>query len=182
MRRGDASPWAWVFWLVVLSALLTFAVSRVWLVHESTRQQLESLEPRYARMAGLDTERVRLQAVSTQASQALARHVYATGRDVSQAGNDAQQRVREVFSKAGLDVVSIQLLPAKPTPQFDRIPVTLRVEGEVTALQAALAALPTTLPTLFVEGFTMQSASGLKPDGPVRVVAQFDLFALRARR
>ena len=37
-------------------------------------------------------------------------------------------------------------------------------------------------PTLFVEGFSLQGASALKPDAPVRVVAQFELFVLRARR
>jgi general secretion pathway protein M len=182
MRRGDASPWAWAFWLLVLAGLVAWAVARVWSVHEAAREQLETIEPRHARLVGLGTERVRLEEALRQASEALGRHVYPASRDVSQAGNDAQQRVRETFTKAGLEVVSIQLLPAKSGAQFDRIPVSLRLEGEMTALQAGLAVLPSTLPTLFVEGLNLQSGSGLQPAGPVRVVAQFELFVLRARR
>lgn len=182
MKRGDAQPWAWTFWLLVLGALAVLAVARLWSVHEAAREQLETLEPRHARMVGLGADRERLAAALAQARSALERHVYPASRDVSQTGNDAQQRVREIFSKAGLDVLSIQLLPAKTTAEFDRIPVALRLEGEMTALQAALAVLPTMTPTLFVEAFGMQGASGLKPDGPGRVVAQFELFVLRARR
>ncbi len=181
MRRGDAPPWTWVFWLLVLAGLLAFAVARVWSVHERARDLLETLEPRYARMVGLGADRSRLEAALAQSGAALGRHVYPAGRDVSQAGNDAQQRVRDLFTKAGLDVSSIQLLPAKATARFDHIPVSLRLEGELTALQAALAAMPSTLPTLFVEGLSVQSASGLQPGAPARVVAQFELFVLRAR-
>ncbi len=181
MRRGDARPWAWAFWLLALAGAVAVAAVRVWSVHEAAREQLETLEPRYARMVGLGADSARLQTALAQAGQALGRHVYPAGRDVSQAGNDAQQRVREIFSKAGLDVVSIQLLPVKTVAPFDRIPVSLRIEGEMTALQAALAVLPTMSPTLFVEGLSLQSANALQPGGPARVVAQFELFVLRAR-
>lgn len=182
MRRGDAAPWAWAFWLVLLTALLVFGAYRVWFVHESARQQLETIEPRYARLLGLGAAKTQLEAVAARTAQDLARHVYPASRDVSQAGNDAQQRVRDVFSKAGLEVISIQLLPAKNSPQFEQIPVALRVEGEMTSLQAGLAALPSMTPSLFVEGFNMQSVSGAKPGAPIRIVAQLDLFVLRNRR
>lgn len=181
MRRGDAAPWAWAFWLLVLAGVAAVAAARVWSVYEAAREQLETLEPRHARMVGLGADRERLQAALAQANEALGRHAYPSGRDVSQAGNDAQQRVREIFSKAGLDVVSIQLLPAKTAAPFDRIPVSLRIEGEMTALQTALAVLPTVSPTLFVDGLSLQGASGLRPAGPARVVAQLELFVLRSR-
>jgi len=182
MRRGDASPAAWAFWLLLVAALLGYAGWRTWFAHQAALEYLGDLEPRHARVLGLGADRLRLEATAERAAKELGRHVYPVGRDVSQAGNDAQQRVRDSFAKAGLDVISIQLLPAKETPQFDRIPVSLRLEGEMTALQTALAALPAMSPTLFVEGFSLQGASALKPDAPVRVVAQFELFVLRARR
>jgi general secretion pathway protein M len=181
MRRGDAKPWAWAFWLAVLAGLLAVLGTQAWSAHDTARQQLQDLEPRYARMLGLGSEKGNLQAAYDQAGKAIARHAYPASRDVSQAGNDAQQRVREVFSKAGLDVISIQVLAAKSAGGFDRVPLALRVEGEMTALQAALATLPAAPPTLFVEGFSMQSANALKPEAPVRVVAQLSLFVLRAQ-
>jgi general secretion pathway protein M len=181
VRRGDAAPWAWALWLLGLAAALGYGAWRAWGEHESARTQLETLEPRYARLVGLADERARLDAALTQAEKALGRHAYPSSRDVSQAGNDAQQRAREIFTKAGLDVISIQLLPAKAADRFDRIPVTLRLEGDLPALQAALAALPTMAPTLFVAGFNVQGAGSPQPERALRVVAQLELFALRAR-
>ena len=46
--------------------------------------------------------------------------------------------------------------------------------------QTALAALPSLTPTLFVDGFTVQSMPGPKPDSPLRLVVQLELFVLRA--
>lgn len=181
MRRGDAAPWAWAVWLLVLAAGLAYAAWRVWSVHEAALAELEMLEPRYARLVGLGTQRERLATALKEADAALARHAYPSSRDVSQAGNDAQQRAREIFSKAGLDVVSIQLLPARAATPFDRIPITLRLEGELPALQAALAVLPTLAPTMFVDSMTVQGAAGAQPERALRVVVQFELSVLRAR-
>jgi general secretion pathway protein M len=168
-------------WLLVLAGALGYGAWRAWGVHDGARELLETLEPRHARLVGLGEDRPRLDAALAKAREALERHAYPASRDASQAGNDAQQRAREIFSKAGLDVVSIQLLPAKAADRFDRIPVTLRLEGELQALQAALAALPTMAPTLFVAGFNVQGVGALQTDRPLRVVAQLELFALRAR-
>jgi general secretion pathway protein M len=78
-------------------------------------------------------------------------------------------------------VLSSQVLPARTVKQFDRIPITLRVEGEYAVFQTALAAMPSISPTLFVEGFNIQNVAVGKPDAPVRLVVQLDLFVLRAR-
>lgn len=181
MKRGDAAPWAWTVWLLLGAAALAYAGWRVWNANEVARAQLETVEPRYARLVGLGEDRARLEAELARADEALGRHAYPASRDVSQAGNDAQQRARDIFTKAGLDVVSIQLLPARTAEQFDRIPVTLRLEGDMPALQAALAVLPTLSPTLFVQGFNVQGAGGVRPERALRVVVQFELFVLRAR-
>ena len=86
-----------------------------------------------------------------------------------------------MFSRAGLEVLSSQVLPAKASKQFDRIPVTLRVEGEYLAFQTALAAMPSLAPTLFVEGFNVQSLPGVSPAAPIRLVVQLELYVLRAK-
>jgi general secretion pathway protein M len=111
----------------------------------------------------------------------LARHAYPSSQDVAQAGSDAQQRVRDIFAKAGLEVASTQVLPAKPVEGFDRIPLVLRVEGNLTALQSALMVLPSQSPSLFVEGFNVQVIGAFRPDAPQRLSMQVNLFVLRVR-
>ena len=150
-------------------------------IQQADVERLETIEPRFARLAGLELDKSELISAVNATKNALARHIYSANRDISQAGNDAQQRARDVFSKAGLEVLSSQVLPAKVSKELDRIPITVRVEGEYLALQTALASLPSLSPTLFVEGFNAQNVNGNNPNIPVRLVVQFELFVLRAR-
>jgi general secretion pathway protein M len=167
--------------LLVLAAFLGLFAFYVQGVHRADEERLETIEPRFARLAGLALDKGELATALAASKGAVARHIYPASREVSQAGNDAQQRARDVFSRAGLEVLSSQVLPAKASKQFDRIPLTLRVEGEYLVFQTALAAMPSLTPTLFVDGFNVQSIPGAKPDAPLRLIVQLDLFVLRAR-
>lgn len=180
MTRERATLWAGAFWLLLIAAAVVWATQGVLGLHRQAQQQIETIEPRYARLLGLGADKARLQEAAASAARAIERHAYPATRDASQAGNDAQQRVRDVFSKGGLDVVSIQVLPARAIKQFDRIPISLRVDGELAALQATLAALPSLSPTLFVEGANL-SGAGTSDTAPARVVGELQLFVLRAR-
>lgn len=180
MSPARTTLWAAAFWLLLLGGLLALAGERAWRVHHTAAEQLASIEPRVARLAGLGEHRARLQEAAQRAAGAVARHAYPSSRDASQAGNDAQQRVRDLFAKSGLDVVSLQVLASRPSGQFDRIPIAARVEGPLEMLQAALAAAPALAPTVFVEGFSLQSAS-VTESAPPRVVAELQLFVLRGR-
>ncbi len=150
-------------------------------IQRADEEQLATIEPRFARLSGLAMDKGQLAAALDATKAAVARHLYPASREISQAGNDAQQRARDVFSKAGLEVLSSQVLPAKTSKQFDRIPITLRVEGEYLVFQTALAAMPSLTPTLFVEGFNIQGIPAAKQDAPPRLVIQLELFVLRAR-
>ncbi len=167
--------------LLVCAAILGLFAFYVQGVHRADEQKLETIEPRFARLAGLAMDKGQLAAALATTKGAVSRHLYPASREVSQAGNDAQQRVRDVFSQAGLEVLTSQVMPAKTVKQFDRIPITLRVEGEYLVFQTALATLPSLAPTLFVEGFNIQNVLIGKSDAPLRLVVQFDLFVLRAR-
>lgn len=176
LRRVGAA-----FWLLLLLGLATAAVWLVLRVHGGAQRQLDSIEPRFARLLGLIDQRAALEAAATAAGAELARHSYPAGREVSQAANDAQQRAREVFSKAGLDVISSQVLAAREGRRFDRVPISLRIEGDMAALQAALAALPAQTPTLYVEGITVQGGPAPRNEAEVRLVVQIELYVLRQR-
>lgn len=167
--------------VALIAALFVGLAAVVWERHSWSQDRLAEVEPRYARLVGLDASRDQLEAALASTQASIARHVYGAGQDTSRAGNDAQQRARDVFSKAGLDVVSTQVLPAKQEDRFDRIPLEVRLEGEVVALQSAMTVLPTLSPSLFVEGLSIQTVGAVKPDVPQRLSVQFNLFVLRQR-
>lgn len=168
--------------LILAVALLAALGAVVWQKHSWAQDRLAEVEPRYARLAGLEANRAELDVTLAATQASLARSVYGPGQDASRAGNDAQQRARDVFTKAGLDVVSTQVLPIdKQEERFDRIPIVVRLEGDVVALQSAMTVLPTLTPFLFVEGMSVQAMGAVKPDAPQRLSAQFNLFVLRQR-
>ena len=109
----------------------------------------------------------------------LTQYAYPGSMEVTQAGNDAQQRVRGIFTQAGLDLVSSQVLPPKLEKQFDRIPLTVRLEGGLVALQSALVVLSGQSPAILVDGFSVQTVGVVKVDMPQRLAIQFDLSVLR---
>lgn len=149
--------------------------------HQWAQAKLTEIEPRYARLLGLESRRQDLAEGKTKAAAFLERHTYPSTQDESQTVNDAQQRVRSVFSAAGLEVSSTQALPSKIEKDFDRIAMTVRVDGELAALQTAMVGLAAQSPAILVDSFSMQPVGVVKVDAPIRLSAVFTLSVLRVR-
>lgn len=170
---------------VLLAALLLLPViaAGAYLLHKHqwAAQRLAELEPRYARLLGLEASQAELAQAQRAAQSHLARFAYPSTRDVNQTGAEAQQRLRNIATVAGLTIVSSQLLPAKTEGQFDRIPMVVRLEGELGALQAVLVVLASEAPIIHFDGLSIQTIGAVKPDVPQRLNIEFKLFVLRSR-
>ena len=184
MNRSLFNRIAWLqaITMLVLALPVAGAGMYVWRAHHLSQQRLADLEPRYARLAGLLERKAELEVMGTQANQQLARLAYPVTLDVTQAGNDAQQRIRTLFADSKLDIISIQVLtPVKEASNFDRIPINLRVEGDLAGLQNALALLSNQSPLVLVDTLTVQTIGAVKPSSIQRLGAQFNFFVLRVR-
>lgn len=172
-----------VVWCLVLAAVLgglAWAGVYVWQKHQWAQARLAEIEPRYARLVGMQQRQAELAEQATQARQRLEALIYPPGVEVVAAGNDAQQRVREVLASAGLSLASSQALEPKTEGAFDRVPLSVRAEGDVVALQTALNALDTLRPVIWIDTMLVQSAS--TPQGqPTRLTVAFNLSVLRGR-
>jgi len=174
--------------LVCTVALAIFPLALLgWYVaerHVNAETQLAQMEPRYARLLGLEAQRTDIEAVLSRASEARSQYIYPASQDANQTGNAVQQRIRDIFSAAGLQVISSQVLPAKDEKGFDRIPLTVRTEGEMLALQSALAVLTSQLPIIVINDLDIQLQGGYANSDPKvapRLSAQFGLSVLRER-
>lgn len=165
-----------LFCLLPLTWLGSYVVHK----HQWAQTRLAELEPRYARMQGLDQQRAELQAALLQAQTARAQYVYPAEQDATQAGNAAQERIRNIFSSAGLQIISSQVLPAKEDKGFDRIPLTVRAEGELLALQSALAVLSSQMPVIVINEVEVQVRSA-PPNAEPYLATLFNLSVLRER-
>lgn len=175
-----------IFWLqaltvVFLMAPLAYAAFSVWTIHVESQKKLDDIEPRYARLVGLIQRRADLTTYTAEAVQYMSRLSFPSTQEAAQTGNEAQQLIRTIFADNKLEIGSIQVLPAKENTHFDRIPISLRVEGEITGIQAALNALSAQSPAIWVDNFSIQTIGPVKPASTQRLGAQFNMSILRSR-
>lgn len=177
------SPEALLLVLIALAVVLPLALGGVFVFqkHQWAQNQLAELEPRHARLQGLQESAQNLASAQAQTRDLLAQYVYGADQDASQVGNSAQQRIRDIFTAAGLQIVSSQVLPPKAEKTVDKIPLSVRIEGDLIALQSALAVLSSQTPAITVNGLNVQTMGTVKADAPQRLAGQFDLFVLRAQ-
>lgn len=160
----------------------------IWTKHQLLQEHVASLEPRYARLAGLLERSADIQALGEQAGAKLAALAYPVSKDANQSGNDAQERIRALFADSKLDIISIQVLPLakdkdkeKDDAPFDRIQISLKVEGEMVGIQNALSILAGQTPVVWVDSVTLQTVGAVKPASVQRLSAQFIFSVFRVR-
>ena len=145
MTTPLARPRPEALWLLIAGALLLALLAWAsWTVVAKYRQAsavLAEIEPRHARLAGL-LQNQELLAQTDSALQAnLIEHVGTAEEDPGQTGNAALQRVRELAAARELRVTSSQTAAPREDNGFDRIGLSLRVEGDWPALVALLREL-----------------------------------------
>ena len=148
--------------------------------YEWATQRIAEVEPRHARLSGLIAHKDSLALAQAQAVDRLGQYLHPAGQDANQVGNDVQQRIRSVLSTAGLSIVSTQVLAAKEEKNFERIPLVVRAEGDMMAVQLALAALDEQKPAILTEGFVLQAAAA-PVKGVQRLAVQLNLVILRGK-
>ena len=135
-------------------------------------------------MAGLLANKDNLLQAADRANAQVTAYVFPASQDAVQLGNEVQQKMRGVLSSAGLTVVSSQVMPAKDSKddkEFERIPLTVRAEGDLLAVYLAMAALSEQKPAILLDGFNLQT-SGPPVKGLQRMAVQLNLLFLRARK
>ena len=182
MSHPTRRDWAWIATTLVLVLLpVMFGGSYVWRKHQWAQNELDRIAPRYARLLGLQQHAQELDERLVAAQRQLTQYVYPAEVDATQAGNDAQQRVRSVLSAAGLTVVSSQVLPTKVEQGFERIALAVQVEGELIHLQSALAVIPGLTPVVLIDGINAQVSGVQRADRPQRLAVRLSLSVLHVK-
>ena len=177
-RRQDRVALALVAFAAVLFAFL--AVGFVAARHAQYASTIDDIEPRFARLLGIEAAAPQLTQALVAQKATLDKFTYPAGEDATQAGNDAQQKIRAVFSTAKLAISSSQVLPAKTEGDVDRIPLSVRAEGDLLGLQTALIGLGSQTPAILIDSLAIQGNNETRP-GANRVMVQFSFYVLRAR-
>lgn len=171
--------------IMVVLAPLVFGGLYVYQKHKWVQQNLARIEPRYARLVGLEQQKEEIDQAREQVLKAQTQYVYPAAMEASQAGNGALKRVQEIFTAAGMQISSSQVVQPKDEKGYDRITLNVQAEGELVALQGVLAVLGSQTPIIIVDTLNIQVAGGLNVPNPkqlpVRLNTQFALSVLKDR-
>ena len=170
-------------WLLAGGALLllalAWAVTTTFTKHRQAAARLAEIEPRHARLAGLLEGSERFVQADATLRANLAQFVHPIDADASQIGNTALQRVRDLATARGLRVSSSQTAAPRDEKGFDRIGLSLRIEGDWPALAALLAELARQRPAIYINTLQLGvQRSGFAGEAPL-VFAQLDLYVLK---
>lgn len=167
--------------LLILALPFVAAGTYVWQKHTWAKARILELEPRHARLQGMRTMLPELKAATQQAHTTITNQAYPASQDSTNAGNDAQQRIRALFETNQLTIGSLQVLEAKDNDRFQRISIVLQVEGTLPSLHEAILKLNDQTPAILVDSMNLQSIGSVRPASAQRISVNFNFSVLRVR-
>lgn len=166
----------------ILGLLLLAGGAYVYGKHRQADELLQQVEPRHARLQGLLGSEDQFAAAGQHQDALMAAHAHAPEQDASQVGNSALQQLRNLLTQSGCQVLSSQVLPARDDlPEFDRIPISLRIEADPQALHQALAAIETSQPAMLITSFNLQINAHRRAGTVPSLAATLSVSVLRRR-
>jgi len=173
-----------------LVALLALGlIVHFWSMRQQFADEIERIQPRTARLSGILEHAGELEAANAIARDVVRDVAYPSDRDSATTAATMQQDVRGVMAAAGMSVTGSQVLTTRRAEGYDQLTLDITAEGNINALDEALAELEMMRPLVFVESArfkperqrSRRSSAQDNPDtDPRRVTARLKLFALRA--
>lgn len=177
--------------VVIAGLALLLAIPLGYLVNKTVwaNELIADIEPRYARLLGLQQVAERIERSRDQADATLRAQAYPVSLDADRAGADLQQRLRALAQQAGLNMLGSQVVTTAPAPRegspaalFERIAITVTLDADLSALQTMLGLLREERPAIHVESLNLQPARAAGDGSAQRLNVQMALNALRVMR
>lgn len=178
--------------LGLVALLVLYWILQFWFLRSDFVAEIESIQPRTARLLGIVESFDQLELASNGVSGVLQDLAYPADRDSATTAAAMQQDIRELMVDAGMSVSGSQILPARRTTGFDRLSLDITAEGNIDGLDDAFAGLKELRPLVFVESVSVKPArvrrssrrgaaeeDNSSGDDPRKLTARFHLFSLR---
>ncbi len=164
--------------------LVVFIVVSTWATGHSYQEEIDSLQPRIARLMGAKQAEEQLLTAAQKAESRMQNLVYPSTENPDTVSATLQKNVRGVMSEAGLGVADSRIEPTRREGQFDVIGLTVSVTGTIDSLDAALREIVAYTPLLLVTSLdvTLARTSGRSVSGQQEEQAlsvKMHLLALR---
>ena len=175
--------------LVLLLAL--YWLLQFWLLRSDFVAEIETIQPRTARLLGIAESFDQLKRVSSGADAALQDLTYSSDRDSPTTAAAMQRDIRELMVSRGLSVSGSQILPVRKSTGFDRLSLDITAQGNIDELDQAFAGIQALRPLVFFESVDVKPVrarrsrrataeeTGVSEGDPRKLTARFQLFSLR---
>ncbi len=163
--------------LAILMLILISLVMAAWSMRQEGNAQRAEIEPRIARLLGVQQQYDKLKLANLGATAQLTGLVYSASADATMTGTKMQQDVREVIELSGMTVVGSRVRAVKVADGYDKISLDLTVEGGVKALESMLLEIPKLRPIVVIEETNITPKRGRNL--PHILTARFRLTAAR---
>lgn len=159
VKAGSSALFAIGSTLLLVALVIGVAGSLLLTRSQSAADQLQAVEPRFARLLGLQGERRRFEQALAQTTEILKEEAYAADLGSGRVGADMQQKLRAASETAGFTVVSSRIGTVFTHDGFEEIPLSLRLEGTLQNLESMLQALPALRPALHLRSLSVTAVS-----------------------
>lgn len=166
--------------VLLLALLFAFELSSRYRWASDT---LEMIEPRYARLAGVQRAGEEIVARRDEAREVLLRVAHPPDTEIPRIGTDLQQRIRRIAEEYDVRVSGSQIMPAREEGALMTISINASMDGEIGAIAELLTRLQAEQPPVLVDKFLVQAPrSRRRGEIENRVSVQTALSVLRLTR
>ena len=160
--------------------VLILVLGALWQAYHDYSGQIESLEPRIARLIGITQSHGQLLDANLQINTQLEELMYPATQDTTATGTTLQQVVRNVVQTAGMEVAGSQILPSRAEGSLEFVSLNLTLNGDLPSLEALLFGLPSVRPLVFVDSMVVQPARTRGVGAAQDVMVQMTITSVRA--
>lgn len=173
---------AWLALAAICVLLLAAVGTVVYNKHRWLQDRLGEIEPRYARLMGLQDNKAALDEALVRAQTALQRHTHSSELDATQLGNEVLAKIKQVLAAARFDAISTQVLVEGEIVGREKINIVVKGEGDINALMGVLSGIYEQTPTIVLDSLSVQSTGFAAQYAPQRMGVQFNLFLIRGKK
>ena len=141
-------------------------------------EQIDSIEPRIARLQGLIINESALREAVSGVSDVINDNVYSKSTSSAAVAASLQAEARRMLASAGMEVTNSQVLPVRQRDGFDYVAVKVVARGSLSGLEESLGALARFRPVILIE--SIDAFPNRQRNAEVQVLTvSLDLLSLR---
>ncbi len=171
----------------LVAVVVLYVLASLWGIRQGYAEHIDRVEPRTARLLGVQEREEDLAAAFTRANAQLAELAYPANGDTAMTAAAMQQSVRNVMTEAGFTVSGSQILPERREGDLLELRLDVTAVGSIDALAQTLDDLRAARPLVIIESVTIKpgrvrrSSDGTPRAGEDRrpLSARFKMVSLR---